>query len=96
MLRFCDLTDDIELRIREVGSKFVLTDRLRAPRMVEVVSRLDFVREVFVIGDTAVSGCTPFEDLFQDPGDGIASVYFSHFITRSCLKSARYERQICI
>lgn len=58
------------MRLREIGTKFVLTDQLRATRMVEVASRLDFVREVFVIGDTAVQGCKLFEELLQDSGDG--------------------------
>lgn len=58
------------MRIREVGSKFVLTDNARAGRIVDVVKRLDFVREIFVIGDTHVEGCTLFDELLQDSGDG--------------------------
>lgn len=59
------------MRIREVGSKFVLTDKWidpRAGRIVNVVKRLDFARQVFVIGDTHVDGCTLFDELLQDSG----------------------------
>ena len=56
--------------MREVGNKFVLTDYERATRIVQVVKKLDFVKEVFVIGDKPVEGCTPFNKLLQDSGDG--------------------------
>lgn len=59
------------MRIREARSKFVLTDYDRAGRIVEVVKKFDFVKEVFVIGDKAVSRCTPFDYLLQDSGDGL-------------------------
>lgn len=63
------LSDAIEMRMREVGNKFVLTDYERAERIVEVVKNLDFVKQVFVIGDKPVDGCTPFDTLLQDSGD---------------------------
>lgn len=65
------------MRMKEVGCKFVLTDYERAGRIVDVVKELGFVQEVFVIGDKPVDGCTPFDSLLQDPGDGIR--YFSSF-----------------
>ena len=58
------------MRMREVGNTFVLTDYERAGRIVEVVKGLDFVKEVFVIGDKLVDGCTPFNKLLEDSGDG--------------------------
>ena len=58
------------MRMREVGNKFVLTDYERAARIVEVVKELDFVQEVFVIGDKLVDGCTPFSKLLEDSGNG--------------------------
>lgn len=64
------IKDAIDHRMREIGNKFVLTDYDRAGRIVDVVKGLDFVREVFVIGDEPVNGCTQFNELLQDPGDG--------------------------
>nr|CAH0112561.1 unnamed protein product [Daphnia galeata] len=61
--------DVIELRIREMGSQYVLTDYARAGRVVDVIKRLDFVREVFVIGDKPVDGCTLFSELLENSGD---------------------------
>nr|CAH0109907.1 unnamed protein product [Daphnia galeata] len=61
--------DAIDIRMREIGNKFVLTDYTRAERIVGVVKGLDFVREVFVIGDKPVAGCTQFDELLQDSGD---------------------------
>lgn len=69
--------DTIEMRMRELGNKFVLTDFDRASRIVEVVKRLDFVKEVFVIGDVPVSGCNFFDQLLEDSGDGIAFCYLA-------------------
>ncbi len=65
------IKDAIDHRMREIGNKFVLTDYDRAGRIVDVVKGLDFVRAVFVIGDESVTGCTQFNELLQDPGDGI-------------------------
>jgi hypothetical protein len=48
----------------------VLTDYARAGRVVDVIKRLDFVREVFVIGDKPVDGCTLFSELLENSGDG--------------------------
>jgi 4-coumarate--CoA ligase len=64
------ILDVIELRIREMGSQYVLTDYARAGRVVDVIKRLDFVREVFVIGDKPVDGCTLFSELLENSGDG--------------------------
>ncbi|XP_059350203.1 uncharacterized protein LOC130686001 isoform X2 [Daphnia carinata] len=61
--------DAIEARIKEIGSKFILTDYARAGRIVEVAKRLDFVKEVFVIGDEGVTGCTQFHELLKDAGN---------------------------
>lgn len=55
--------DVIEIQLREIRSKFVLTDYTRARKIVDVTERLEFVREVFVIEDVAVAGCTRFQDL---------------------------------
>ncbi len=60
----------MESRLREMGSKYVVTDYDRAGRLVDVVQRLDFVREIFVIGDQPVAGCTLLAELLDDPGDG--------------------------
>lgn len=68
----------IETRLQEIGTKFVLTDQLRAPRMVEVASRLDLMRDVFVTGDKAVHGCKPFQQLLLDSEDG--NVFLRHFL----------------
>ncbi len=59
------------MRIREVGSKFVLTDYQRSGRVLDAVKGLDFVQEVFLMGDGPLEGCTPFDTLLQDSGDGI-------------------------
>ena len=67
------ILDVIELRIREMGSQYVLTDYARAGRVVDVIKRLDFVREVFVIGDKPVDGCTLFSELLENSGDGTHS-----------------------
>ncbi len=56
--------------MKELGNKFVITDYERASRIVDVVKGLDFVREVFVIGNKPVDGCTPFDNLLTDSGDG--------------------------
>lgn len=48
----------------------MLTDYARAGRIVEVAKRLDFVRNVFLIGNEAVAGCTQFDELLKDAGDG--------------------------
>ncbi|XP_057377827.1 uncharacterized protein LOC130699600 [Daphnia carinata] len=61
--------DVIEARIKEIGSKFIFTDYARACRIVEVAKRLDFVKEVFVVGDEAVTGCTQFHELLKDAGN---------------------------
>ncbi|XP_046459255.1 4-coumarate--CoA ligase-like isoform X1 [Daphnia pulex] len=61
--------DVMEWRIREMDSKFVVTDYARAGRIVDVVQRLDFVREIFLIGDQPVAGCTLLAELLDDPGD---------------------------
>ncbi|EFX78399.1 hypothetical protein DAPPUDRAFT_320529 [Daphnia pulex] len=60
--------DVMEWRIREMGSKYVVTDYARAGRLVDIVQRLDLVREIFVIGDRPVAGCTLFAQLLDDPG----------------------------
>lgn len=39
------------MQIRELKSKFVLTDRARANKILEEVNRLDCNKEVFIIGD---------------------------------------------
>jgi 4-coumarate--CoA ligase len=64
------ILDVMELRIRELGSQYVLTDYARAGRVVDVIKRLDFVREIFVIGDKPVDGCTLFSELLENSGDG--------------------------
>jgi hypothetical protein len=46
---------------------------------VDVVKRLDFARQVFVIGDTHVDGCTLFDELLQDSGTVIKKKYNLEF-----------------
>ncbi len=58
------------MRMREVGCKFVLTDYERAGRIVEVVKGLDFVQEVFLMGEEPMDGCTSFDVLLKDSGEG--------------------------
>jgi hypothetical protein len=70
----------MELRIREMGSKYVVTDYARAGRIVDVVQRLDFVREIFLIGDQPVAGCTLLAELLDDPGDGKFKFPALHFL----------------
>lgn len=48
----------------------MLTDYARAGRIVKVCKRIDCVKDVFVIGDEAVDGCTLFNELLTDAGDG--------------------------
>lgn len=43
------------MRMKVLRNKFVLTDYERASRIVEVSKKLDFVKEVFVIGDKSVA-----------------------------------------
>ena len=62
--------DVIESKMKEVGSKFVLTDKTRADQILNITSRLNSVREVFVVDGAVGSGCTPFEELLQDSGEG--------------------------
>lgn len=81
--------DVIEMRMREVGNKFVFTDYERAARIVQVVKGLDFVKEVFVIGDKPVEGCTPFDKLLQDSGDG----KYKNIYNISYLPSYRLNRK---
>jgi hypothetical protein len=69
----------MELRIREMGSKYVVTDYARAGRLVEIVQRLDLVREIFVIGDRPVAGCTLLAELLDDSGDGKFKFPAFHF-----------------
>lgn len=76
------------MRLRENGTKFVLTDEIRANRMVEVASRLDFLQEIFVVGEKVVPGCTPFEDLLQDSGDGKLNLF--RFLNKYCLELKIY------
>lgn len=63
------------MRLKEIGNKFILTDYNRAGRVVQVTKRLASIKQVFVIGDQSVPGCTPFNQLLQDPGDGIKTKY---------------------
>ena len=84
-------TDVIETRLREIGSKFVLVDRIRAGRMVEVVKRIPSVCDVFVIGDIVVPRCTPFEVLLHDAGDGINEILFNFFSVQVLKISLLYE-----
>lgn len=62
--------DVLELRLRELKPKFILTDGERANRFAESAKRLKFVKEVFVIGDEKIEGCTPISQLLQDGGEG--------------------------
>lgn len=58
------------MRMRDVKCQFVLTDFANAHRITEITRRLDFVKEVFVMGDEPVLGCTPFHHLLNDSGEG--------------------------
>ena len=55
------------MRAMENRTKFILTDEIRAPRVVEAVKGLDFVQEIIVIGEA--EGCTPVAEFLQDSGD---------------------------
>ena len=65
-MQICYFSDDIRDRALENRTKFILTDEDRAPRVVEAVRGLEFVKEVFVIGKA--DGCTPVDVLLQDDG----------------------------
>ena len=67
-------SDEIARRARDVGAKFVLTDELRAGRVLDALASVDCVDEVLVIGQ--YRGCTPFDDLLQQPADGLLSFHF--------------------
>ena len=49
-------------------AKFILTDVVRAPRVLEAVQVVDSVKEVFVIGQ--YDGCTSLDQILQEPFDG--------------------------
>ena len=49
-------------------AKFILTDAVRAPRVLEAVQVVDSVKEIFVIGQC--DGCTSFDQLLQESFDG--------------------------
>jgi len=63
------MPDEIARRARDVGAKFVLTDELRAGRVLDALASVDCVDEVLVIGQ--YRGCTPFDDLLQQPADDL-------------------------
>ena len=65
------ISADIRSRAIENQTKFILTDEDRAPRILEAVRDLDFVKEVFVIGK--FDGCTPAQVLFEDDGQSNSS-----------------------
>jgi len=58
--------EDIRKRATLVRAKFVVTDQLRAERVLNAVRDLDFVEQVFVIGQAP--GCTPIDELLTDDG----------------------------
>ena len=60
--------DDIRQRASMIRPKFVLADSARAARVVEAVKDLEFIQEVFVIGQA--DGCTSVDELLQDDGSG--------------------------
>lgn len=59
--------------MREIKPKFILTDTDNSSSVAEFSKKFDFISEMFVIGDAAVSGFTPFDQLLQDPGNGITT-----------------------
>ncbi len=65
-------TGDIRTRTREVGATFVLTDPVRAGRVLEATAGATSVREVFVVGHH--EGATPVDRLFQEPLEGEPAV----------------------
>ena len=46
----------------------MVTDEQHADIILEAVAQLDYVKEVFVIGNA--ERCTPFDTLLQDDGQG--------------------------
>ena len=60
--------EDIRTRTREIGATFVLTDALRAGRVLEATVDVASVREVFVVGE--YEGATSIGQLFQEPIEG--------------------------
>lgn len=67
--------EEIARRAAEVGAKFVLTDALRAGRVVEATAPIDSVLQVFVIGQH--DGCASYDDLLQHPADGALLFYLT-------------------
>ena len=60
--------EDIKIRGSTVRAKFVVTDNVRVEKVLNAVKDLDFVQEVFIIGQA--EGCTPIGELFNDDGSG--------------------------
>jgi len=58
--------EDIKIRASTVRAKFVVTDNVRVEKVLNAVKDLDFVQEVFIIGQA--EGCTPIGELFNDDG----------------------------
>jgi len=58
--------EDIRKRATDLRAKFILTDEARAKTVLQAVKDLDFVEEVFVVGQA--EGCTSVYELLQDDG----------------------------
>jgi len=57
---------EIRRRAESVKPTFMVTDEQHADIILEAVAQLDYVKEVFVIGNA--ERCTPFDTLLQDDG----------------------------
>ena len=70
------IAEDIRTRASDLRAKFIVTDEARAARVLEAVTDLDFVQEVFVIGKAA--GCTSIDKLFEDDGKGTLDLHLEY------------------
>ena len=66
------LLDTIRDKIVLTKPKFILTEEADCQKILEAISGLDYVKEVFVVGQA--EGCTPVDVLLEDNGDGKISI----------------------
>ena len=64
---FC-LIAEIRRRLNDLGAKFVFTDPDRASRVLQATAEAESVQEIFVVDH--FDGCTPFDQLIQEPAQG--------------------------
>ena len=73
-------------------AKFILTDAVRAPRVLEAVQVVDSVKEVFVIGQC--DGCTSLDQILQEPFDGNSFFHLNKLKAITCLGTGKVEDEL--